>query len=1126
MKKKPQWVEITAFSPAPRMRKIMKLTALFLLGICMSVQATAYSQQTKVSFDLKDVTLNEVFKEITKQTTFEFLYSVSLAKEMKVNKLDVKEADLFRLLDQILPEHSLGYTVNENVVIINPVSETKSQQDDKNQPIRITGRVIDEEKSPLPGVTVRIKGTLMGTSTDADGKYSVHIPNSENCILVFSFIGKKEVEIPYTGQAEINVTLADDATLIDDIVVTGFFTRKKEGFSGAVTKIDKEELKRVSTGNIFATISAIDAGFKINEDNLSGSNPNVIPDFTIRGKGSFQNGSTSPVFMLDGFEVSAQKVFDLDINRIESITLLKDASATILYGSRAANGVIVIETIAPAAGKLQVTYDFKPTIAFADLNSYDLMNAPEKLQYEKEAGLYEATISVGYEEDGRRNQLTLDQQYNDRYKKVIEGVDTYWLSQPIQTSFSHAHSLFVEGGLENVRYGIDFSYNGNSGVLKKSGRDRIGLGFSLIYRIREKITIKNYLSYSNTKEKNSPYGSFSQYAKANPYEKIHDDAGNLIAKLSNGDSNPLYDALLPNRNTQNIEEFREQLNVDWNVNSNIRVRGQFAVVKGNFDSDIYQSPYSSQFLTSSYNSETRMQEYMPIAERGRLTLIDGSSINYSGNLTFNYNRVFNQKHLLYLGIGGEISHSESDSHGFTVTGFPDDRYSDPAFAIQFLKDSKPTSNESTTKSMGLFFTANYIFDERFFVDFSSRLDGSSRFGADRKYAPFWSVGGGWNIHKEKFFAQNNTFDLLKLRASYGITGNQEFSAYQAKTMFEFNTDRVYNQFVTANIKGYGNDDLKWQTQYQTNIGLDLGWLKNRIRAQFNYYHRETEGMLTSISVAPSLGFPSNSFVANVGKIRNQGLEANLNAVLIHDVKNDLEWSVMLQVANNKNKLIAISNELKAINEANNENRTTPLAVYEEGESMSAIKAVESLGIDPVTGKEMFVRKSDGSVTYTWDAADKIVCGDSEPKVYGNFGTNLFYKGWNLNLVFKYNLGGDHYNETLAKRVEGADPRYNADRRVLNDRWKEEGQHALYKNIKEYTTTFVSSRFVQKNNLVQLTSLSLSYEFNRDFLKPLGLRSLRTSFYMNDVFRISTVKNERGLDYPFQISYVFGLNVGF
>ena len=1098
----------------------MKLT--FVLVFCMLVQTFAAVNAQTVTLKKQNASLEEIIWELKEQTKFVFLYSSADVATVKGIDIDMQNSQIDAILKKCLEGTDLQFVKENNAIIIRQANGKTAVPQVQSR--KITGKVIDEDGNPLPGVAVLIEGTTIGVATDMDGKYDLTCPEMKDIVLKFSYIGMKPKSVVVGNKTVVDVTLESDSQEMDEVVVTGLLNRRKSGFAGTTTVISKQELAKVSTGNIFTTISTLDAGFKIEENNLDGSNPNKLPDFTIRGKGSFQNGSTAPIFILDGFEVTSQKVFDMDINRIESITLLKDASATILYGSRASNGVIVIETTAPKAGKLRVTYDFKPTIAIVDLTDYDLMNAREKLQYEKEAGLYTQEITPGYEDNDRREQGELDKAYYNRYKNIVEGVNTYWLSQPVKNAFSHAHSLFVEGGADNVRYGIDASYNQNKGVMKESGRDRFGLGFSLIYRIKDKITIKNYISYAHTHAYNSPYGSFSQYAKLNPYERIYNDNGELIPKLSDGDTNPLYDALLPNRNFTKDQEFREQLSVDWFIRDGLRLKGQMAIVKGETSGEIYKSPFSAEFLKTTYNSESRVQEYLPIAERGYLSMTDGASFSYDGNVTLNYNTLVNEKHIIYAGVGLEVTQNDNNSHGFIMTGFPDDRYSDPAFAIQYKKETKPSSSESKSRAIGFFANGNYSYDDRYFADVSVRSDGSSKFGADKKYAPFWSAGAGWNVHNEKFF-KHTKISMLKLRYSYGVTGNQEFSAYQAKTMFQFNTDRLYNSGISAALMGYGNPDLEWQNQYQSNYGFDFGYAKDRIRLQFNYYQKKTEGMLTSVSVAPSLGLPSNTFTSNLGKIQNKGVEVNLNAVLIRDQGKDFEWSVMLQAAHNKNKIMEISTALKNINEKNNQDKTTPAAVYEEGESMSAIKAVPSLGIDPTTGQELFMKK-DGTITYTWDATDKVICGDSEPKVFGNVGTNLYWKGWNLNMVFKYDLGADYYNSTLAERVEGANPRYNADRRVLNNRWKEPGQHALYKNIKEYTTTYISSRFVQKENTLQLTSLSLSYDLNREWIRKFGLNTMRLSFYMNDVFRASTVKNERGLDYPFQRSFVFGLNIGF
>lgn len=1028
----------------------MKLT--FVLVFCMLVQTFAAVNAQTVTLKKQNASLEEIIWELKEQTKFVFLYSSADIATVKGIDIDMQNSQIDAILKKCLEGTDLQFVKENNAIIIRQANGKTAVPQVQSR--KITGKVIDEDGNPLPGVAVLIEGTTIGVATDMDGKYDLTCPEMKDIVLKFSYIGMKPKSVVVGNKTVVDVTLESDSQEMDEVVVTGLLNRRKSGFAGTTTVISKQELAKVSTGNIFTTISTLDAGFKIEENNLDGSNPNKLPDFTIRGKGSFQNGSTAPIFILDGFEVTSQKVFDMDINRIESITLLKDASATILYGSRASNGVIVIETTAPKAGKLRVTYDFKPTIAIVDLTDYDLMNAREKLQYEKEAGLYTQEITPGYEDNDRREQVELDKAYYNRYKNIVEGVNTYWLSQPVKNAFSHAHSLFVEGGADNVRYGIDASYNQNKGVMKESGRDRFGLGFSLIYRIKDKITIKNYISYAHTHAYNSPYGSFSQYAKLNPYERIYNDNGELIPKLSDGDTNPLYDALLPNRNFTKDQEFREQLSVDWFICDGLRLKGQMAIVKGETSGEIYKSPFSAEFLKTTYNSESRVQEYLPIAERGYLSMTDGASFSYDGNVTLNYNTLVNEKHIIYAGAGLEVTQNDNNSHGFIMTGFPDDRYSDPAFAIQYKKETKPSSSESKSRAIGFFANGNYSYDDRYFADVSVRIDGSSKFGADKKYAPFWSAGAGWNVHNEKFF-KHTKISMLKLRYSYGVTGNQEFSAYQAKTMFQFNTDRLYNSGISAALMGYGNPDLEWQNQYQSNYGFDFGYAKDRIRLQFNYYQKKTEGMLTSVSVAPSLGLPSNTFTSNLGKIQNKGVEVNLNAVLIRDQGKDFEWSVMLQAAHNKNKIMEISTALKNINEKNNQDKTTPAAVYEEGESMSAIKAVPSLGIDPTTGQELFMKK-DGTITYTWDATDKVICGDSEPKVFGNVGTNLYWKGWNLNMVFKYDLGADYYNSTLAERVEGANPRYNADRRVLNNRWKEPGQHALYKNIKEYTTTLNSA----------------------------------------------------------------------
>lgn len=716
------------------------------MGVLFGIQRTGAveAQVQIVSLKLENASVAEAIKQLKRQTNVDFFFS---NKEVDVDRkvsLNLQDVQLEEALKRLLGE-AYRYEFMEGMVVIKPAQEQLPAAPREKR--TLTGVVKDAAGAALPGVTITIKGTTLGVATDIDGKWSLEIPEMQQVVLVFSFVGMKTQEIAYKGQKEINVVLEVDAAEMDEVVVNGYFTRKTEGFAGAVTTIKKEELQKVHTANIFTTLSALDAGFKINENNALGSSPNNVPDFTIRGKGSFQEGSSAPLFIVDGFESTIQKVYDMDVNRIESITILKDASATILYGYRAANGVVVIETSKPKPGQLRLTYDFKPTIEIADLTDYDLMNASEKLEYERQAGLFDPV------KNDLGSTYAREDMYYRKYKNIQEGVNTDWLAQPVHNAFSHSHSLLVEGGSDNVLYSLDGFYDKNNGVMIGYGRDRYGFGFSLQYRIKEKVVIRNYATYANMHSYESPYGSFRDYAVANPYECPWLENGELAAALTDGSANPLYNASLPNRQEFDDEYFADNLSVDWIVGNGWRLMGQFRVEKGNTSRENYVSPFSSEFMERQESYYTGEVTYIPvdIKKRGRLTLGSGKYLNYTGKITANYNKLVAEKHMLFFGGGAEIGQNQDNSYSFSATGFVDDRYSDVAFAIQFLEDSRPSSTESTMRTIGLLANFNYIFDNRFFFDLSGRYDGSSLFGADKRWALIFGVSGVDGISTRSIF---------------------------------------------------------------------------------------------------------------------------------------------------------------------------------------------------------------------------------------------------------------------------------------------------------------------------------------------------------------------------------------
>ena len=707
---------------------------------------------------------------------------------------------------------------------------------------------------------------------------------------------------------------------------------------------------------------------------------------------------------------------------------------------------------------------------------------------------------------------------------MARGVNTDWLAQPIRNAVSHSHSLYIDGGTDAVVYGLGMNYSKNAGVMKKSYREVFGASFDLTYRIRDKVSIRNSFEFQQTNVQNSPYGSFSLYAKANPYNPIYDEDGKLIPSYephismtsTNAEyANPLYNATLPYKDESTIQTVTDNLDIDWWLLPELRFKASVSLTKTTNTSDKYVSPDHTDFLNSDLEA----------TEKGEYTKGNGQGFDYNINATLNYNFQKN-RHNLFAGAGLNIVQNQSTESSYTTIGFLDGRFNEVWFGSRFEDGGKPSGSESKDRMAGFFANVNYSYDDRYFADLSGRLDGSSKYGKDKRYAPLWSVGAGWNIHKEHFMeSAAGWLTRLTIRASIGETGNQNFDPYQARTTLQYNQEQGYYDILGATFMEYGNNNLEWQTSLKRNVGLDLEVLERRLTLRFDYYNDKTNGLLLPVSVTPSLGF--SSYTENFGEQTNNGYEFDLNAVV---VRND-SWDVGLNFSgtHNKNKITKISSILRALNEENNTSEdadlTSPIAMYEEGESINAIKAVRSLGINPASGKELFLTR-DGKITEEWNYQDKVVVGCTDPKLEGNIGANVMYKNWQLNVLLRYSFGAQQYNQTLADRVEGVTGYENADRRVLDERWQQPGDYSFYKDIADRSVSNATSRFVQDYNYLEMSNISISYRLPREWMKKIGFSSARIGLNTNDLFYVSTVKRERGLDYPFAREFTFSLNLNF
>ena len=487
------------------------LFCLLVLG-ALSVSAEVYSQNGLVSLKMKDVSLVKVFNEITKQTGYDFLYNYDLIQNKGTVDVNAKMVDLKDFLHDLLKGKNLGFEFRDGAIIVRGESVRLDDQKIKSRTIK--GIVRDKTTGdPLPGATVKIKGTSVGTATNMEGKFELTV--ADNFIaLEVSFIGYGTVEVTVGKREQLEVLLEAESSKMDEVVVTGVYTRKKESFTGSSQTYKAEELKSVGNQNLIQSLKVLDPAFAVLESNEFGFDPNRLPDLEIRGKSSivglkeqFGEDPNQPLFILDGFETTLRTIMDLSMDRIASVTILKDAASTAIYGAKAANGVVVVETKVPQGGRLRLSYNGSFEISFADLTDYNLMNAAEKLEFERLAGNFKSNIAD--------NQELKEVRYNKLLGNVLRGVDTYWLSEPIRTGFNQRHNLYVEGGNEQFRYGFGGSYNKIQGVMKSSTRDIFSGNLDLLYRVG-KLTFSNKLSVDVTKHDN-PVVPFSEYAHANPY---------------------------------------------------------------------------------------------------------------------------------------------------------------------------------------------------------------------------------------------------------------------------------------------------------------------------------------------------------------------------------------------------------------------------------------------------------------------------------------------------------------------------------------------------------------------------------------------------------------------------------
>ena len=1109
--------------------KIFVAAAIFTCGtVHMQAQISDAWKDRPVTLRVSNQPLGKVLEMVAKAADAQItLQDVSLWNINKPTSLVVKGKPLDKVLGELIGNQNVTIRYEgDGQIIVQP----DVQNETAKAWVNVSGMVLDKTTGePLIGATILITdGTskengARGCITDFDGKFSIRLAKKES--VSASYIGYESVSKQIVKDEHNLIIELKPSIELDDVVVTGISRRNKNSFTGNYVEVKGEDLRMMNPTNILKGLQFFDPSFKIIENNKSGSDPNAEPDFQIRGDQSLGSKSmnsmdlmldnvssrpNTPLFVLDGFTVPMSRILDLDPERVESITILKDAAATSVYGSRAANGVVVVETKVAPDGDLSVSYNGTMTVQTPDLTDYNMMDATTKLDTEWRAGLYNPTNA---------SHMNL---YNRYRRNVLGGVDTYWLSKPLRTAFQHRHSASVAGGTEVFRYSLDVNAAMQPGVMKGSQNQNLGANFNMTY-MKEKLTMRANVSLNESNSSNSPYGSFSQYTRLNPYYIPEDANGKQIKVLDNNTvsgqstiiTNPLYDATVGIKDGTNSLNVTTNLSLEYMILKNLRVTEQLSYSRGLAGTD--------RFLPADHSSFELEDD---LTRKGSYYKSSGEMSSWSSNMGINYNLVLGD-HLFSTFGNWTISQDRNNYVNLSATGYPDVHMDDFIFGNKMETNMSNIGNENISRSIGLIGQFSYSYANRYSVDFNLSGEASSRY-AKHNLVPFWSVGGRWNAHNERWL--QGYLSNLVFRASYGITGEQNFSPSDAIEYYSYSDTMLpYQSFpvLGALLSGLNNAQLGWAETHNTSASVDFGFWKNRVNVTFNYYNNITKELLTNYDLAPSTGYAT--MVMNAGELQNRGFDASLNVIAMQNLRKEFFWTVNANANRNKNEILHLSDYLKKANEEQQKSASAPLPQYQEGQSTTTLYVVRSLGVDPITGKEVYLKR-DGTKTFTWNANDKVPVGDTNPKVSGTLSTSINWKDLSCMLGFTYKYGGIVYNQTLVDKIENQNIAYNLDNRAGQGRWEKPGNITSYVGFSPTgANTPASTRFIMNDNEVRFATLSLGYRLSSEdfkFLNKANIDVLALNFTTNDLARISPIRMERGLDYPFARSYTLSMSIMF
>lgn len=974
------------------------------------------------------------------------------------------------------------------------------------QTAKIKGKIIDAKTGePIIGANVIVKGTTNGSITNFDGEYELDAAVGSN--LVISFIGYKTVEVKAEANAQ-TIKLMEDSETLDEVIVVGYTTQRKESLTGAMNSVKSDKLKDVTTPSVENMLNGKVSGVYV----APGSGqPGSTGAVVIRGQATL-SGTTQPLWVIDGVIVG-NGAYDLNPADIESMTILKDAASTAIYGSQGANGVIVVTTKSGRSEKMKINASIKMGVSTLGRGNMEMMDGAELYDY--------------YQSFSNQEKITFS-----RYTPELRNDNFDWFDLAAQTGFTQDYNITLQGGTDKMQSYLSLNLYDETGAVKGYDYKRYNLRFKTNYKPYKWLTIKPAVSASRRDVDDRQYDVTSMFQRL-PWDSPYDKDGNIVEPHYPGwvntvAGNYLYDLEMGNKAASTNYEVMVNLDFDIKIT----------------DWLTFSSVNNYRWIGYSYNEYSDPRSESGSGVTGRIYEIQQNTVRRYTNHKLLFNKMFG-KHSVNALLAYEFNDYHYKNIGAKGTGFIS------GFEVLDVT-SVPEMVEGGISEWAVqsyFFNGNYAYDNKYLAQVSLRRDGASNFGDNAKYGNFYSISAGWNINNENWF-KAEWVDNLKVRAAYGSVGNRPSSLYPQYDLYSASSS--YNESAGALISAIGNKDLTWEKTYTLGIGLDATLFQNRLRFNFDWYSKRTDNILYSVPITGLVGVTSTW--KNVGEMSNTGVEITIGGDIIRT--KDLNWSLEWNLGHNKN-------ELKDIYKQKDENGNmvakpiiisdnsgiagSARRILEIGEPVDTYYLKEWAGVDPETGSPLWY-KDDGNgnkvTTSTYGEAGYYKCGTSNPKFFGGFNTVLNYKGFDLTAVFGYSIGGHIFNYN---RIEYDSDGAYTDRNQMKlqdgwTRWEKPGDIATHPKAVyggNSSSNQASSRYIEKSDYLKLRSLTLGYNFQ---LPQYGITNLRVYFSGENLL---TFTDYSGTDpeipasssgtvlgtalpsvYPVVRKYMFGLNLTF